>query len=197
MTTLATAPIRRNENYTGPDDQIARSQAEADAWFAELAREHRAGTSTLTAADRLDIIELTHVWDSAYDALDLETWLSVWADDDGVFSSRGFGEFRGRAAMTGYFTTYKTVFNGLRHVLSNHIIVGQGDTARMYCYLTVFQRITGTAMLGTSPFYDQLRRVDGRWKFVRRDQVVDPGMTQTPEGQRLMGMFAQVMGSGT
>lgn len=48
--------IARNENYQGDDENIARSQAQADGWFADIAQEWRAGKSTLTPADKQEII---------------------------------------------------------------------------------------------------------------------------------------------
>jgi hypothetical protein len=184
----------RNENNQGLNTEVARAQAEADRWFSEIARAATTAQFRLPVEDRLDIIELTGLWDASYDALDREFWLSCLTEDF-VFASRGFGEFVGREAMAGYFDTYRKVFHGLRHILSNHVVVGQtATTARGYCYLTVFERIEGTAMVGTSPFYDQYVKQDGRWLFKRRDQVVDPGMTKTPAGQRLMAGFAEVFG---
>ena len=192
MNDAVQADFVRNENNAGLEDGPARAQAEGDAWFSEIARASLAPPHRLAAEDHLAIIELTGMWDAAYDALDREFWLSCLAEDF-VFASRGFGEFNGRAAMADYFDTYRKVFHGLRHVLSNHIVVGESPTtARGYCYLTVFERITGTAMLGTSPFYDRYVKQDGRWLFQRRDQVVDPGMTQTAPGQRLMAGFAEL-----
>ena len=184
--------IKRNENYKGDDENIARAQAQADGWFADIAKEWREGKSTLTAEDRFDIIELGNLWDSAYDALDFESWMSIWADDrECVFASNAFGERRGIDDMRDYYMNYKKTFSGLRHVLSNDLIVGNGDTARHYCYLCIFERITGTNMLGSAVFFSHLKKVNGRWKFVRRDQVADPGMALNPATQTLMAKFGQ------
>lgn len=196
MTHTAGEDFARNENNQGLDGEAARAQAEGDAWFGDIARAAVAPSFRLPPEDRLDIIELTGLWDASYDALDREFWLSCLTPDF-VFASRGFGEFVGRDAMARYFDTYRKVFHGLRHVLSNHVVVGTSPTeARGYCYLTVFERIDGTAMVGTSPFMDRYVKQDGRWLFERRDQVVDPGMTKTPAGQRLMAGFAEVFGEG-
>ena len=104
------------------------------------------------------------------------------------------GERRGLDAMRDYYMNYKKTFSGLRHVLSNDLIVGSGDTARHYCYLCVYERITGTSMLGSAVFFSQLKKVNGRWKFVRRDQVADPGMALNPAAQKLMAQFNQSNG---
>ena len=184
---------RFNENYDGPDNDVAKAQFEGDGWLSEIARLRADPPHRLSLEDRAEIIELTALWDSAYDALDIDTWLSCLTDDF-VFASRGFGEFNGKAAMKDYFNTYKTVFNGLRHVLSNHIIVGESPTtARQFCYLTVFDRIRSTQMMGTSPFFDRLVKKEGRWKFARRDQVVDPGMSQTEKGKALIARFTKMV----
>ena len=187
-----TEPIQRNENYKGDDENIARAQAQADGWFADIAREWRDGKSTLTAEDRLAISELGNLWDCAYDALDFESWMSVWADEkECVFASNAFGAVHGIEAMRDYYMNYKRTFSGLRHVLSNDLVVGNGDTARHYCYLCVFERITGTSLIGSAVFFSTLKKVNGRWKFVRRDEVVDPGMNFNPAAQKLMAQFSQ------
>lgn len=183
----------KNENYTGDDQNVATAQAAGDDWFGEIARASLNPPYRLPPEDRLDIIELTGMWDASYDALDREFWLSCLTEDF-VFASKGFGEFDGRDAMAGYFDTYKQVFHGLRHVISNNIVVGDGpETARGFCYLTVFERIHGTDMLGTSPFMDRYVKKEGRWLFSRRDQVVDPGMTATAAGQKLMKAFSDLL----
>ena len=183
----------RNENYTGADQTIADAQVAADQWFGKLARASLNPPYRLSAEDRLDIIELTNMWDSSYDALDRELWLSCLTDDF-VFASKGFGDFNGKKAMEAYFDTYKKVFHGLRHVISNNIVVGESPTtARGFCYLTVFERIKGTDMLGTSPFFDRYVKQGGRWIFSRRDQVVDPGMSATSAGQALMKSFTELV----
>lgn len=106
--------FKRNENYKGDDQAIAASQSQADAWFAEIAAQHRAGTSTLSAEDRLEIIVLGNLWDSAYDALDLESWLSVWADDkECVFTSNAFGERRGLDDLRDYYMCRVSHFSSL------------------------------------------------------------------------------------
>ena len=184
----------RNLNYSGDDAPTVASQAASDRWFGEIARARSAQAHPLPPEDRLDLIELTGLWDAAYDALDRETWLACLTDDF-VFASQGFGEFSGRPAMEGFFDTYSKVFHGLRHVVSNHIVVGdRPDVARGWCYLTVFERINSTDMLGTTVFMDRYVRRGGRWLFARRDQVLDPGMTQTVPGQRLMAAYGEVLG---
>lgn len=188
----ANGAFARNENYQGDDPNIARDQATVDGWFKEIARLHREGGSKLSAEDRLDIIELTHLWDSAFDALDRETWLSLYAED-GVFSSSGFGEVRGYDELALYYDTYKVVFHGLRHLLTNHIIVGEGDEARVYCDLTVVERIESTQIRGTAVFYEQVRKIDGKWKFWRIDQVVDPGMSADPHNMEMVKAFMDAM----
>ena len=70
-------------------------------------------------------------WNSAYDALDLESWLSVWADDkECVFTSNAFGERRGLDDLRDYYMTYKQTFSGLRHVFP---ITANRRRHRAYC----------------------------------------------------------------
>lgn len=187
MTNQAAAATTVTKTFTGKES-VAETQTTANDWAKEIARLHREGAGKLPVQDRLDIIELTHLFENAYDALDLEAWLDTW-DENGIFNSSGFGTVEGRENLKGYFENFAKTFTDKRHVLSNHVIIGEGDTAYMLSYLTVVERKTGTNILGTSPFYDTLKKTDGRWRFTRRDQVLDPGMYETEVGKTLLSQY--------
>jgi ketosteroid isomerase-like protein len=187
MTNQASAAVAEPKTFTGKET-VAETQTTANEWAKEIARLHRTGAPRPSAEDRLDIIELTHLFENAYDALDLEAWLDTW-EDDGVFNSSGFGNVAGHQQLKDYFENFVRTFTDKRHVLSNHVIIGEGDTAYMLSYLTVVERKTGTNILGTSPFYDRIKKTGGRWRFTRRDQVLDPGMYETEVGKSLLNQY--------
>lgn len=130
-----------------------------------------------TTNDKWELYELCSRQENAYDSADLTKFMDTWADD-GVFSSNAFGEYKGRVALSEWFERFQKVFNGKRHVLSNHEITVNGGTATVYCYLSVFERVGPPALVGTSTFTDKcVRGDDGKWRFVRRDHFLDPGMS--------------------
>jgi hypothetical protein len=46
-------------------------------------------------------------------------------------------------------------------------------------------------MLGSAVFNDVLKKVNNQWRFVRRDRVVDPGMSLNLAAQQLKSKFEQ------
>jgi uncharacterized protein (TIGR02246 family) len=62
----------------------------------------------------------------------------------------------------------------LRHLATNISVDGSGDEAASRAYLYVYQATEdGHRVLSTARYRDTLRRVDGRWHFVRREVVPD------------------------
>ncbi|HEY3941543.1 MAG TPA: nuclear transport factor 2 family protein [Acidimicrobiales bacterium] len=56
---------------------------------------------------------------------------------------------------------------GIRHILSNIVVDGEGDKATGRAYVT----LVGTAPTGivmTGEYEDQLQRLDGQWRFSAR-----------------------------
>ena len=183
--------IKRNANYTGDDENTTKAQAQADGLIAEIGRLKLKNDSTLTALDRMLIQETVVLWDNAYDALDKETLLDLMTDDV-EFESVGLGvPVKGRQGMSQWWDTFTKTFTGKRHLLTNFVIVGQGDNAKALSYLTVFERILHTQMIATTIYYDELVKQDGAWKISKRLQILDPGMSQTEYGQSLFKKYAE------
>jgi ketosteroid isomerase-like protein len=125
---------------------------------------------------KIEIYELISKQDNAYDSENLEKFLDTWADG-GVFSSNAFGYTEGKPALKEWFLNFQKMFNGKRHVVSNHEVNVDGDKATAYCYLSVFERVGTPALLGTATFTDTIiKDNDGKWRFIRRDQFVDPSL---------------------
>jgi SnoaL-like domain len=121
----------------------------------------------LKAKDRLDIIQLTATFDNALDSENIDKYLSTF-DENGELS--GFwGSTQGKDNLRVQFPQLLDSFaRGRRHLLTNHEIDGDGTTATMYCYLTVFNRDTST-MAGSGTFNDELIKVKGKWLFKKRE----------------------------
>ena len=61
-----------------------------------------------------------------------------------------------------------------RHIVSNLEVDVDGDTAHATCYLLDFRTRDGKTELLSPGVYDcDLRRVEGRWRFIRRDVAMD------------------------
>ncbi len=120
----------------------------------------------LLAEDRLDIIQLTATFDNALDSENIEKYLSTFHKDGEL--SGFWGSTQGVDNLRIQFPQLLDSFaRGRRHLLTNHEIEGDGNTATMYCYLTVFNRDSNT-MAGSGTFNDELIKVDGKWLFKKR-----------------------------
>ena len=181
-------PPRRNANYSGKDEHIAEWQAKADALVADIGVIQRQNTSTLTALDRVLLQEVVVLWDNAYDGLDKETFLDLMTRDV-EFMSSAFGKVFGRQGMSDWFDTFSGTFTGKRHLLTNFVTVGQGAQATMLSYLTVFERILHTDMVGSAMYYDEFVNEEGVWKMSKRTQILDPGMNETEYGKNLIKRY--------
>ena len=128
----------------------------------------------LEAADRSEIVELSAHFDNSLDAEDAGKFVSVFASGGKLVgfwgTSKGPDELKkAHAFMLATFAHHK------RHVVTNHEITVSGDHAKMFCYLTVFDR-DKLAVTGTATFTDELVRQDGHWKFARRTLAADPNV---------------------
>lgn len=125
---------------------------------------------TLSIEDRLEILDLAARYSHATDQGDGEALADTFTDD-GVFE--GAGEPRkGRAAHVAA-TNARPPGVVMRHFVSNPVIEGDGDQATMKLYVEVKNLADEAKPLLVGCYHDELRRVDGRWKFARRVVEVD------------------------
>ncbi|MGB3776506.1 MAG: nuclear transport factor 2 family protein [Leeuwenhoekiella sp.] len=128
-------------------------------------------TNKLTAEDRLDIIQLTATFDNALDNEDIDKYMTVFAEEAEL--SGFWGSNKGKDSLRAQFPQLLDSFaRGRRHLLTNHEIEGDGKEAKMYCYLTVFNRETNE-MAGSGTFSDMVRKIDGKWLFEKRELAAD------------------------
>ncbi len=133
----------------------------------------------LEAKDILDIIQLTATFDNALDSENIEKYLTTFHEDGEL--SGFWGSTQGIDNLRIQFPQLLDSFaRGRRHLLTNHEIEGDGDTATMYCYLTVFNRDTST-MAGSGTFDDELIKVNGKWLFKKRVLSADPNVMKMLE----------------
>ncbi len=118
---------------------------------------HGGSAQQLKLADKLEIGELVSRWNLATDDKNLPAFLALWADN--AEFANPFGTFKGKAALTGYFTQYTTTFSpGKRHYGSNLLVEDAGNgqarlttdvlvmEAREIPYIVANVRATGTAV---------------------------------------------------
>jgi len=93
--------------------------------------------------------------------------------DDAVFivnyPNRPKTETRGRAALDKLFTeTAERTITPLP-MIHNHIVEIHGDNASGICSNELRMVENGKSMIGSGYYLDQMRRENGRWRFVVRD----------------------------
>ncbi|MEO8410916.1 MAG: nuclear transport factor 2 family protein [Propionivibrio sp.] len=185
---MADSP-KRNANYAGDDPSTMEWQARSDALIAEFGQARLKDDATLSALDRDLIKELVVLYDNAFDALDKQSFLhTMTADID--YQSNAFGDTTGHAGMSAWWDEFTKTFHSKRHLLTNFVLIGGGDSARAMSYLTVHERIDHTDMVGTCTYFDDFtKNAAGAWRISKRIQILDPGMTKTRSGQALLKTY--------
>ncbi|HTI19408.1 MAG TPA: nuclear transport factor 2 family protein [Kutzneria sp.] len=86
----------------------------------------------------------------------------------------GTAEFTGREAVTGMLERsvirYEDGTPRTQHATSNLLIEVDGDTATTQAYVTIFQALPDFPLqcIAAGRYRDRFARVDGRWRFARR-----------------------------
>jgi len=94
---------------------------------------------------------------------------------DGVLDT-GQGPTEGRAALQEFAGALPSLVPGLRHLISNVSIDGDGDAATTKAYLQGWLTAGGASeakLIITGVYRDTLRREDGAWRFVSRALTPD------------------------
>lgn len=130
---------------------------------------------SLDLADRIALHELLARLDHAVDAQDWEAYLAHF--DTGAVLDPGFAPpSQGHEAIRSFLVASEGNTRGKRHVASNVYIDGDGDDAVASSYLTVIEREDLPTIVATARIVDTFVRRDGRWRVVRHQVAVDPGM---------------------
>lgn len=124
----------------------------------------------LTFEDKYEITELAARYNHALDTGDGDAWAATFTDD-GVFASSG-STLTGTEALAEFARDRDNARQ--RHWTNNIVIDGDGREATLRCYLHVMLVGTpGIEIVTSGRYTDQLRRVDGEWKFSRRELEID------------------------
>ena len=138
---------------------------------AERQPRHKEKTLTSVLEDKIAIQDLIATYNQSLDRGDYETWLACWADDaifdglgkylTGIQAIRGFSE--------GYEVGYRQRLPGLKHFTINVLSNVDGDRANSSAYVQLTSiSDKGIRFVLTGRYEDDLKRIDGRWRFARR-----------------------------
>jgi 3-phenylpropionate/cinnamic acid dioxygenase small subunit len=130
---------------------------------------------TGSAEDREQIRELYARYALYVDASRFEDWVNCFTED-GIFESSSFGKHAGRDALRKFCAAYKESWAGaqVRHMMVNVSFDIHGDHAHGCCNLIYFHIKNGkTELAAVGGYKDELRKVNGEWRFAHRQVYVD------------------------
>jgi ketosteroid isomerase-like protein len=125
--------------------------------------------------DREQIRELYARYALYVDASRFEDWVDCFTED-GIFESPSFGKHPGRDALRKFCASYKESWAGaqVRHMMVNVSFDIHGDHAHGCCNLIYFHIKNGkTELAAVGGYKDELRKVNGEWRFAHRQVYVD------------------------
>jgi hypothetical protein len=137
----------------------------------------------LSTDDRIAIAELIGRYNVAFDTYDVAGWVNTFLPS-GTFDGL-YGSFSGPTELAGFLYWHWTEpavkwVPGSQHWINNLIIEGNRDAATTYCYGNVVLPGGVNAAGGPWHYRDAVRKVDGEWKFERRQArpfAPDPAVT--------------------
>lgn len=147
--------------FAGP--ALAQTPADSSYIVADYA---------LSAEDDLAIRQIVTRLNHAVDVGDYEVYATFFSDD-AVFDT-AFGQAIGPEQISAALEQSRPYISGKRHVASNILISGDGETATATSYLIVFEATTGLDLVGTAVNVDTLEKRDGEWIVVRHETELDP-----------------------
>jgi hypothetical protein len=125
-------------------------------------------TAKLPVEDRLDILELYARYGDAEDEGDVEALLATFTSL-GVLED-SIGLFSGQAELRQSFQGRIAMLRSKRHLTFNHVITAEDDpeSATVECRYLLVEAERAPALVDVGTYVDQLRKIEGEWKFVHR-----------------------------
>ena len=139
---------------------------------------------TLTAADELEIMELTSRYNWAIDHRKPEEFADLFTED-GKFVAYGETRAEGRAQLIAYVQKAAAAGHKSRHWTCNTIIEDMREnagTARLRMYVMAIDISDGIRPYIMGDYDDTLVKVNGRWKFKLRSVRLCAGKSWTQGG---------------
>ncbi|GAA2056601.1 nuclear transport factor 2 family protein [Catenulispora yoronensis] len=121
-----------------------------------------------TLADRLAIVDTVIAYATAVDTRDWGKFEALFTPD-AEWEYRAGGEHHtGPERITARVRPSIERLDATQHLLTNHVVAVDGDTATHTCYYLA-QHLRGTGrFLAAGRYVDELRRADGRWLIAGR-----------------------------
>ena len=120
--------------------------------------------------DREEIRELIAKYCHGVDGRDEDLFMSIWSEDAKYLIGAQFGDHIGIDAIREILHGLWGAFTEMHHWATNVVIELDGDTAKARVNADVTGTDTkGRALMFAATYTDELRRIDGRWKFTVRD----------------------------
>ena len=130
-----------------------------------------------TAPDHIAIVELTNLFENAFDEGDIDAHMATWADEIAFRSP--FGNYDDRESyrewVSGFYEQMSSA-GGTRHLITNNVVAVDGDRATQTCYLVILGQTMnegGPALMATVRFEDVLVRTADGWRFAERTLHLD------------------------
>ena len=121
----------------------------------------------LSAADRLQILDLVARYNHLMDGRDAEGWADCFTPD-GVFDGGSRLQANGRAELVAFMERLIARDIPAVHWNNNIVIEGSGDTASMTLYLLVIDLRDGPVATHFGVYHDELVRTPEGWRFRKR-----------------------------
>ncbi len=119
-------------------------------------------------ADRFAVQDVMNRYAPGVDTRDLDLYESCF-DEEVVVSGFGEGEpFRGRAAWMGWVRGALERFAATQHLISNHVVAVDGDTATMRTYVQATHVLAAdptSTMTLWAVYHDVLARDGAGWRI--------------------------------
>ena len=125
-------------------------------------------TSIELLADRLAIVDTVVAYATAVDTRDWPAFEALFTAD-AVWDYRAGGErHAGPERIVARVRPSIERLDATQHLLTNHVVAVDGDTATHTCYYLAQHLRDGARFLVGGRYEDELRRVGGRWLIAAR-----------------------------
>jgi ketosteroid isomerase-like protein len=132
---------------------------------------------TLSPQDSAQIVDIIGRMNQAIDASDYPTYSMFYAENGTIDS--GFGPLvEGRSAIVATLNQSAPFITNKRHVATNIVLQGDGQTATAVYYLTVFERTASLSLAGTALITDVFRKTGDLWAVTSHTTRMDPATVQ-------------------
>jgi hypothetical protein len=165
-------PSRRTRRR--PDGRVARV-----ATCALRPRAARfAAMGTLSTDDRLAISEVLSSYCHGVDRRQWGLFRSLFTSDIRLDLSQALGIFEGSDGIERFIATIDALPITMRHLVTNIVIEGDGERARVQSYVVALTGEPGKMQRGTGFYDDELVKTEGRWRLRHRRLLLDGAAPQ-------------------